>query len=323
MKKEPMILRPAYKDYLWGGDRLKSEFNKETDISPLAESWECSVHPSGESIIANGDFSGMSLKEVLEKHPDFMGTHPDRKFGFPILVKLIDARSKLSVQVHPDDEYALANENGEHGKIEMWYVLDAAPGSEVIYGFSHDTDEVKIRRSIEKGNIEKYLNKVKVRKDDVLLVKPGMVHAIGDGVLIAEIQESSDLTYRLFDYDRTDINGKKRELHIDKAMETLSFERTGSPRQPLRVLRYKNGCATEFLCRCKYFEVHRMLINTVESDLSFVDYSSDELSFRILLCIEGDAEMQSESIKKGDCVFIPAGTDFRIKGKAEFLDIRA
>ena len=340
-----MLLRPAYKDYLWGGDRLKKEYNKETDIFPLAESWECSVHPAGESVITNGVLAGKTLASVLEENPDFTGTHPDSSFGFPILIKFIDANSKLSVQVHPDDEYAYAKENGEHGKTEMWYVLDSAPGSELIYGFSHDTNANKVRESIEKGNIEKYLNKVKVQKDDVFFVTPGTVHAIGSGILVAEIQESSNLTYRLYDYDRKDSKGNKRELHIDKALEVTSFKKSLAPRQPLRVLRYKNGYASEFLCRCKYFEVHRILINTTESDESKVFFEADELSFRVLLCVEGsgcikgsssinesssikdsssmESDFQAFDYRKGDCIFIPASTALSLSGKATFLDVRA
>jgi len=334
MYNEPFLLRPAYKDYLWGGDRLKKEFNKKTDIKPLAESWECSVHPDGESVISGGRFDKRTLKSVLDDNPDYMGTHPDKDFGFPILIKLIDAKEDLSLQVHPNDEYAYTHENKEHGKAEMWYVLDAKKDARLIYGFNHDTSEKCLRDALKKGIIERYLNKVEVQKDDVFFVKPGTVHAIGAGTLIAEIQESSNVTYRLYDYDRIDKNGNKRELHIDKAMEVTDFHEAGDPRPPLRLLKYKRGYASEMIARCQYFEVLRIILNTIEYDDICVPFKADELSFRVLLCIDGAGhiEYNSESnrdkeekirYKKGDCIFVPADSVLlKIYGKAEFLDVR-
>lgn len=328
MNNAPFLLSPAYKDYIWGGERIKKEYNKDTNCFPLAESWECSVHPDGESIVASGEFKGKTLKNVLDANPGFLGTHPDQAFGFPILIKLIDARESLSLQVHPNDEYAYQNENGERGKTEMWYVLDSNPGSTLIYGFSHNTDEAMLRSAIEKGTLERHLNKVKAEKDDVFLVHAGTVHSLGAGLLVAEIQESSNLTYRLYDYDRVDKNGRKRELHIDKALKVVDYSLSQPPRQPLRVLRYSRGVATEFLARCRYFEVSRMLVNTDRESVPYISFSSDSLSFRVLLCIEGEGKMTfgSASIEyvKGNCIFVPADSiEIHISGKSTFLDIRA
>ena len=174
----------------------------------------------------------------------------------PILIKLIDAKKDLSVQVHPSDAYARENENGQLGKTEMWYVLDAKKDAKLIYGLYHDVTKEQLRRSIEDGTVEKYLQKVPVKKNDLFYIEAGTIHAIGAGVLVAEIQESSNLTYRLYDYDRVGKDGKKRELHIDKALETADLNASAEPRQPLRVLKYRRGCASELLCRCKYFEVY-------------------------------------------------------------------
>jgi len=318
----PFLLTPAYKDYLWGGDRLKSEYNKDTGISPLAESWECSVHKDGESIVASGVFEGKTLKEVLQEHPEFIGTHPDKELGFPLLIKLIDAKEDLSIQVHPDDEYAREHENGEYGKYEMWYVLEAEKDARIIYGFSHDCTKEQVRKAVENGTISRHLQRVKVRKGDIFFVPPGTVHAIGKGIVIAEIQESSDLTYRLYDYNRIDKNGNKRQLHIDKALDVLNLNKFIEPKRPLRLLKYKNECANEFISRCKYFEVHRCLVN------SEYKFSADEFSFRVLLCMDGQGKMSYEKkefiISKGDCIFVPANScDITLSGSLECLDVRA
>ena len=234
-KAKPFLLKPAGKDYLWGGNRLQTEFNKELPLEPLAETWECSTHPAGPSIIASGIYEGMSLTQLLAEHPEFLGTHPGAEGELPILIKFIDAKKDLSVQVHPTDEYAREHENGQLGKTEMWYVMDAAPDAHLIYGFYHDIEKPQLKESLENGTVEKYLQKIKIQKDDVFLIEAGTVHAIGAGALIAEIQENSNLTYRLYDYNRLDKNGKRRELHIKKALEVANLKGSAEPRQPLRL----------------------------------------------------------------------------------------
>lgn len=233
-KLTPLRLSPAGKGYLWGGERLKKEYNKRTDITPLAESWECSVHPDGMSVVTGGEFSGMTLREVLEKKPQYLGS---KSLEFPILVKFIDAASDLSIQVHPDDSYARENEK-DNGKTEFWYVLDAEEGAELIYGFEHAMDRKKLWRAIEDGRLETMLHHIPVHKGDVFLVKPGTVHAIGKGIVIVEVQESSNVTYRLYDYDRRDKDGNKRELHFDKAADVLDMKPVDIIKQPNRMVRY-------------------------------------------------------------------------------------
>ncbi len=321
---KPFRLRPAYKDYLWGGNRLNDDFELSIPADPFAEAWMCSTHPDGESMC--GD---QKLSEVLEMNLSYLGTHPLQITGgrpiLPILVKLIDANKDLSVQVHPNDDYALKYD-GELGKTEMWYVLDAKPESKVIYGFNRNMNEKQVREAIEDANIEKYLNKVPVRKDDLFYIEAGMVHAIGAGCLIAEIQESSNLTYRIYDYDRVDKYGNTRQLHVDKALEVMKFESSIEPRQPMRVLKYRKGCASELLTRCKYFQVERLLLNTeIQRDL--VEYQTDSDSFHVLLCIDGCGSITGDdmfmNIFKGDCIFIPADSiPLKLHGKAQFLDVR-
>lgn len=322
---EPFLLAPAGKDYLWGGTRLKEGFYKELPMEPLAETWECSTHQDGQSRVVSGKFAGMSLGEVLERHPEFSGTHPEKKEELPILVKLLDAGKDLSIQVHPDDDYAKLHENGSLGKYEMWYVLDAVPGAKLIYGFLHDMEKEEVLRSIQDGTIEKYLQKISVKKNDVFFIPPGCVHAVGAGVVLAEVQESSNLTYRLYDYDRRDKNGEKRQLHIEKALQVAELKGSADPRQPLRVLRFQSGAASELLCRCKYFQVERVMVHTGTYH-GAACFQTGSNSFQIFLCIEGSGvlfwENKQLSFRKGDCIFVPADSvSMEMQGNLQFLKI--
>lgn len=331
--RKPFLLKPAGKDYLWGGNRLNEEFGKNIEMSPLAETWECSTHPDGPSVIINGEFSGRTLAEALRLHPEFLGTHSRLHPGFqgelPILIKLIDAKKDLSIQVHPTDEYASKKENGQLGKTEMWYILDAAKDAKIIYGLNHTVDKEVLRSAINEGTVEKFLQKIRVHKDELYFIEAGTVHAIGAGTLVAEIQENSNLTYRLYDYDRVDKDGKKRELHIDKALDVANLRSMAEPRQPLRVLRYQPGSARELLCRCEYFEVYRMVINTEKRER--VTFRADSVSFRVLLCLNGygtlsfpdGQSMVQMEVYKGDCIFVPADSEeITLKGQLQFLDVR-
>ena len=326
-QNKPFLLKAIGKSSLWGGNRLNDEFSKGLDVSPLAESWECSTHPEGESVVGSGEFSGKTLRSVLASHPHFLGSHPNTDGELPILIKLIDAQQSLSVQVHPDDDYAREHENGQLGKTEMWYVLDAQKDAHLVYGLRHSITTEELRRSIEKGELSKHLQKVPVEKNDLFYIEAGTIHAIGAGVLVAEIQENSNLTYRIYDYDRVDKFGNKRQLHVEKALQVAKCKASTEPAQPFRVLRYRRGCATELLCRCKYFEVHRMLVNT-ERCRELVTFQADSASFRVLLCYEGCGCIYVEGEKplkffKGDCIFVPANSAvLSIHGQARFLDVR-
>lgn len=324
-RNAPFLLRPAGKDYLWGGNRLKEDFAKKIALTPLAETWECSTHPDGPSLAGSGLYAGKTLNEILSLHPEFLGSHPCTRTELPILIKLIDASQDLSIQVHPDDAYADKYENGQLGKTEMWYVLDAAPGAQLIYGLYRNVDKEDFRKSVLEGTVEKYLQKVPVKKGDVFYIEAGTIHAIGAGSLIAEIQESSNLTYRLYDYDRIDKDGKKRPLQIEKALEVARLTGSAEPVQPMRILRYRPGWASEFLCRCKYFQVERILLNTLPYHVA-VDFRTTDLSFEVLLCIEGSGELCWEEnalrFVKGDCIFIPANSCLlKTQGQAQLLRV--
>lgn len=325
MKHIPFLLSPSAKDYLWGGSRLNDDFNYNIDIDPFAEAWVCSTHPDGVSSVQG---LACNLDELIKAHPEYLGTHPLMTMGgkpeLPIIIKLIDAKSNLSVQIHPDDDYAMSQE-GQLGKTEMWYVLDAKKESKLVYGFRQDMSEEQVQDAIDAGSIEKYLNHVSVRRDDLFYIKAGTVHAIGKGCLIAEIQENSNLTYRLYDYNRVDKNGRKRPLQIKKALEVANLKSSETPRQPMRVLKYKNGCASELLTRCKYFQVERLLLNT-EICRGLVDFQTGVNSFHALLCVGGCGSMSGEEFMlnffKGDCIFVPANSiPLKLHGRAQILNI--
>ena len=328
MKRLPFLLSPAPKDYLWGGTRLHDEYGKALACSPLAETWECSTHPDGQSLVASGDFAGIKLGELLSEQPDMLGTHPLLLTGgraeLPILIKLIDAKEKLSVQVHPDDDYARLHEN-DSGKTELWYILHARKHAEIVYGFRRSMTVSQVRDTISRGTIESCLNHIPVHQNDLFFIPAGTVHEVGAGVLLAEIQQSSNLTYRLYDYDRRDRGGNLRPLHIDKALDVANLTAVSEPRQPMRLLRYQRGCASELLSRCRYFQVERLLLNT-ESFRGLTDFQTGPNSFHALLCTDGCGVLFGENFMlnffKGDCIFVPADSiPLKMHGRAQLLNI--
>lgn len=322
VKMEILRLQPAGKDYLWGGTRLRDEYGKKIDLTPLAETWECSVHPDGPSIVVNGQYKGKTLAEVLQLHPEYLGRKVENG-KLPILVKFIDAKKDLSVQVHPDDKYARKYEH-QNGKTEMWYVIDADDSDCLIYGFRHKVTEAILRNAVKTGTLDKHLQKVPVHKGDVFYVPAGTVHGIGAGILVAEIQESSNVTYRVYDYDRVDKNGKKRELHFNKAVQVMNMDVAPDVRQKPRIVKYYPGCSRELLCRCKYFEVERIQVTKAFS------FSVLDESFQVIMCLEGEGQIETmdESMKpvrfiKGRTMFLPAGIGkCLVVGDATVLKIR-
>lgn len=304
---------------------MNDEFEKGIEMYPLAETWECSTHPDGPSYVSGGSFDGETLADVIRVHPDYLGSRHAGESELPILIKFIDAKKDLSVQVHPTDAYAREHENGQRGKTEMWYVLDAGKDASLIYGLRYSASQQQMRQMIREGSVTKILQKVPVKKDDLFFIEAGTIHAIGAGTLVAEIQENSNLTYRLYDYDRVGKDGKKRQLHVDKALQVANLRSSAEPRQPLRVLKYRQGVASELLCRCRYFEVYRMIVNTERRQK--VHYRADEVSFRVLLCVNGCGMIRFENTEiifyKGDCIFVPADSVMlSIHGQAQFLDVR-
>ena len=319
---EILKLFPAGKDYLWGGTRLRDEYGKKIDMNPLAETWECSVHPDGYSFILNGEFKGHTLAEVLKKHPEYLGSKV-RNGELPILVKFIDAKKDLSVQVHPSDDYAQIHEQ-QNGKTELWYIIDAEKGAKLIYGFQHKVNKEILRQAIKRGTLDKHLQKVPVKKGDVIFVPAGIVHGIGKGILLVEIQESSNVTYRVFDYNRIDKNGEKRKLHFEKAIQVMNMDVESDVKYKPRLINYYPGCSQELLCRCKYFEAERIQVTK-----AFLFLVREE-SFQVLVCLEGRVQIKTIEIEtkpvelcKGETIFLPARLGkCCVVGKASLLKIR-
>ena len=305
---EILKLTPACKDYLWGGDKLKKFFNKKCDTDILAETWELSCHKDGNSIISNGKYSGKTLSEYIEKEgKSILGTNCERFEDFPILIKFIDSKQPLSVQVHPDDKYALKNEN-QYGKTEMWYIIDCEEDSFLYYGFKNPISKEEFKKHIEQGTLEDVLNKVKVKKGDVFFIESKTIHAIGSGITIAEIQQNSNVTYRVYDYNRVGADGKKRDLHIDKAVDVTNTEFTG-----------KNYNFGEHTVSCDIFEVDEFDV----SSENLVNIA-DEKSFHSIIVIEGSGKIECNGnvieLIKGDSIFIPANMgEYTISGDLKVI----
>lgn len=287
-------LSPACKSYLWGGDRLKKEFHKTCAGKVLAETWELSCHPDGASTITAGEFAGKTLREYIDAAgAEVLGINCARFEDFPILIKLIDAKKALSVQVHPNNAYAKKHEK-QYGKTEMWYVVDCEPGAYLYYGLKHPVSEAEFRSHIQAGTLDQILNAVPVRKNDAFFIEAGTVHAIGAGIVIAEIQQNSNVTYRVYDYGRVDADNKPRALHIDKALEVAHLE---PPH-----MGYRFG---GHLAQCECFTVDRFAVQygTVQGMVG-VD------SFHSLLVVEGEGMVccgdEQQSVREGDSLFLPA-----------------
>ena len=314
-KYTPVKLSPVFKDYLWGGTRLKTEFSKQSDMTPLAESWELSAHKDGQSVVTTGDYAGTALTDYIAAiGRDALGTACEKYDYFPLLIKLIDAKGDLSVQVHPSDEYALEHE-GEYGKTEMWYILDCEEGAALYYGFREDTTREEYEAAIKEGRLTDILNRVPVKRGDVFFIPAGTVHAIGAGILICEIQQNSNTTYRVYDYNRRDKNGNLRPLHVEKALAVSDLRK--SPALPA----IPDG-EDVLLAECGYFEVRRLRFageGTVTATAK---------SFTALTVTEGEGSLSDgESIlsfRKGDTLFIPAREkSFAVKGNCEMILSRA
>lgn len=308
-------LKPAFKDYIWGGTRLRDDFGKECDYDKVAESWELSCHKDGASVVENGEYAGLTLAEYIEKAGrSVLGTDCEKFDNFPILIKLIDAKDNLSVQVHPDNEYARRVE-GEYGKTEMWYVVDCDPGATLLYGFKHEISKEEFAARIADNTLLEVTNAVPVKKGDVFFIEAGTLHAIGKGILIAEIQQNSNTTYRIYDYGRVGNDGKPRELHVEKAKDVTNL--CPAKQYPETPVEEKDGYKIKLLSSCEYFTTYRVDVETKAV------LEADEKSFNSVLMLEGEAEIIANDIvkaKKGDSIFIPAGTGkYAVEGKCRFV----
>ena len=316
--KEIIKLEPVFKDYLWGGTRLRDEYGKQSDLDIIAESWELSTHPAGNSIIASGTHKGMLFGEYIDKYREEVVGWKCKAFSkFPILIKLIDSRQALSVQVHPDDDFAMAYEN-EYGKNEMWYIVDCDEDAFIYCGFNKNLTEAEISERLRHNIIEEVLNKIPVHKGDAYFIPAGTVHAIGKGILICEIQQNSNCTYRLYDYNRRDKNGNLRELHIDKALQVLNMDKYEPYNSNNDEIADENENVKKELCACKYFEVTAVKLKEK------YDFTVDLSSFTAIVAVNGNGTIktgaQSIAFKRGETMFLPAGIgDVRVNGNCELV----
>ncbi len=296
-----------YYPKIWGG-RSMENFREVLPQGDIGESWDVACHKNGMSIVSNGEYKGMAFNELIEKFgDDILGTKIS-KDRFPLLLKIINAKDKLSLQVHPDDEYGLKHEK-DLGKTEAWYVMDVEEGANLIVGTKDCTKE-KFIEAVEKGTFDQCVNKVYVEKGQVYFVKSGLVHGIGEGVTVVEIQQNSDTTYRVYDYNRG------RELHIKKALDVIDFSLEGKRSEGLKVS-FK-GYEKIYYCLNPYFSLEKYNISETMSE------ESDEERFFILTCVDGCGILEcnggKEEIKKGDSIFIPASLgNYSITGKLEIL----
>jgi len=290
------LLKPALKDIIWGGTRLVAEFGYDKNFSRIAEAWVVSAHPAGQSTAFGGAFDGMPLGDILRAHPELCGGFEG---DFPLLIKFIDAARDLSIQVHPDDKYAAAHENGR-GKTEMWYVMDAAPGAFIYYGFKNRVTPQEFSDAVAGGTVCELLNKVTCKKGDVYFIPAGTVHAIGAGLLICEIQQSSNITYRIFDYNRPGPDGKPRELHIQKAAEAADLSPTRPDGRPRGKTRRIGSLERTVLARCNYF---------TSTHYSGSGEIPCKKSWGLVTVLGGTGTLNGQAVKKGDGAFIPAGTE--------------
>ena len=321
---EPYVkLQPAFKDYLWGGRRLKEIYGKRCDYDTIAESWELSAHAEGQSTVASGWHKGMLFGEYLEKiGRESLGWKCQSLVNFPILIKFIDAKEPLSVQVHPDDEYALEMEN-EYGKNEMWYVLDAEPGAFIYCGFKKHVSKEEVEGRIRENTVTEILNKVPVAPGDVYFISAGTVHAIGSGILICEIQQSSACTYRMYDYGRKDRFGNYRELHVQKALDVMDCRPYVPQKFEAGVEKWEHY-ESRLLCCCKYF------ISTHYHIIGEMELAATEESFISIVCIKGngrlglkDGEAEEMNFQAGESMFLPKSEKiYRIAGECEVIVTR-
>ena len=302
----PLKFEPILKDKIWGGTKLKNIFNKPATSDKLGESWELSGYENDESVVSNGFLAGNNLAELIEIYMgELIGDKVYDQYGltFPLLFKLIDANDYLSIQVHPGDEVA-AERHNSFGKTEMWYVVDADENAELIIGFSKDCSRDEYMDALDDNKVEELLQHVPVKKGDVFFIPAGLVHAIGKGVVVAEIQQSSDITYRIYDYKRVDDNGNERELHTEQALDVINFDASENPKTAYQVI--PNDITP--LVSCDYFTT-----NLIQFDTALIRNYGHLDSFIAYMCLEGsfiiEANDEKTVVNKGDTVLIPASID--------------
>lgn len=313
----PLQFDPILKERIWGGEKLNSVLNKPISSNITGESWEISTVEGDVSVISRGTLKGISLNEVINTFPnEVLGTTVFDKFGkqFPLLFKYLDAKTDLSIQVHPNDELAKKRHNS-FGKTEMWYIMQADEGSRIIVGFKNNSNAQEYVSHLENNTLIDILEEVKVKAGDVFFLETGTVHAIGAGLLVAEIQQTSDITYRLYDFDRVDSEGNKRELHVDLALDAINYNTIETQKDYNKDLNVSNE-----MVNCPYFTTNYLNLS------GELKVSKSASSFTVYMCTEGDFQINYNQVQyqysKGDTILIPATmTDYSLSGNASVLEI--
>ncbi|WP_395046595.1 type I phosphomannose isomerase catalytic subunit [Flavobacterium sp.] len=313
----PLVFEPILKERIWGGTKLQSMLGKRISSETTGESWEISTVSGDVSVVINGLLQGKTLNELLEKYPEeILGKKNYKQFGkqFPLLFKFLDACEDLSIQLHPNDELAKKRHNS-FGKTEMWYVMQADEGARIIVGFKEKSSPAEYLQYLENKTLTTILEEIPVKKGDVFLLETGTIHAIGAGIVIAEIQQTSDITYRVYDWDRLDANGNSRELHINMALEAINYNKVEAKKNYDKLINTSNEAVN-----CPYFTTNFV---PLDGKLVFKENSS---SFKVFMCTEGEFDLvynkEKQSFKKGETVLLPAViTDYILVGKASILEI--
>ena len=313
----PLQFEPILKERIWGGEKLKTVLNKPITSNITGESWELSTVDGNVSIVSNGILKGQALTDLIENYPEeILGTEVFKRFGkqFPLLFKYLDAKTDLSIQVHPNDELAKKRHNS-FGKTEMWYIMQADDAARIIVGFKQNSNAKEYLQHLENNTLVDLLEEIKVKTGDVFFLETGTVHAIGAGLVVAEIQQTSDITYRLYDFDRRDADGNLRELHVDLALDAINYNTVDTQKRYNKVQNKSNE-----IVDCPYFTTNYFPLDGTSN------VSKSNASFTVYMCTDGTFELKQDAavhtFKKGDTILIPATiTDFTLVGKATLLEI--
>lgn len=309
--QEPLFLKPVFQEKIWGGSRLRTVFGFDIPNDKIGEDWAISAHPHGVSVVENGPFKGWKLDDLWKEHKELF-YHPTEPV-FPLLIKILDAEDDLSVQVHPDDAYGMAHE-GELGKTECWYIIDAEPGAEIIYGHHAKTRE-ELAEMIQDSRWDDLLKKVPVKKGDFFYVPSGTIHAIGKGIMILETQQSSDTTYRVYDYDRKDDQGNTRELHIQQSVDVTTVP-AKAPELQIKEIRQGNSSIVTY--------VETEFFNVYEWDIKGITSFKKQAPYTLMTVIDGAGELvignQTYSLEKGTSAILPSDiTEWKVQGELSII----
>jgi mannose-6-phosphate isomerase len=311
---EPIFLQPVFQERIWGGQKLSTEFHYQIPYERTGEAWVISAHPHGPSVIMNGPLAGKTLVDAWKDHKELFNKDAGETGEYPLLIKILDAADDLSVQVHPNDEFAREVEGVPYGKTECWYVLSAEDGAELVYGHHAKTKE-ELVSMIDQGEWDRLLRRIKVKAGDFVYVPSGTIHAIGRGIVILETQQSSDITYRVYDYDRTDATGKKRELHLERAKQVTAVPHQDAVLEQTETV--NGGLVEKKLVEEQYFTVSHWQVDGQANCKMTADYLQvSVIEGKAVLTIAG----QSFDVKKGSQFILPHGVrEYQLEGKAEFI----